>query len=231
MRRLIPMLIASLTGLVMIAAFFVPAMQGWSRSVESWFTILAAMALLLGAANLFLHHLRKIYRQEAGWGFSALTLSTLVVTIVLGLLKVGVTPSESFPDYSWSGSYQEEGSATWWIYIYVIQPITATMFALLAFYVASAAYRAFRAKTFEAGLLLGTAIIVLLGRSYAGTILTSWLPPSLENLTFSSLTVGIMAVFNTAGQRAIMIGIALGVAATSLRILLGIDRSYLGGED
>ena len=40
-----------------------------------------------------------------------------------------------------------------------------------------------------------------------------------------------MQVFNTAGNRAIIIGIALGIASTSLKILLGIDRSYLGSGD
>jgi hypothetical protein len=42
--------------------------------------------------------------------------------------------------------------------------------------------------------------------------------------------VFVMSVFNTAGNRAIMIGIALGIVATSLRVLLGIDRSYLGKD-
>ena len=86
------------------------------------------------------------------------------------------------------------------------------MFAMLAFYVASAAFRAFRAKNVEAILLLGTAFIILLGRTFAGVLLTSWMPESIAGLRIENLTVYIMSVFNTAGNRAIMIGIALGIA-------------------
>ena len=35
-----------------------------------------------------------------------------------------------------------------------------------------------------------------------------------------------MAVFNTAGNRAIMIGIALGIVATSLKILIGVAFAF-----
>ena len=62
--------------------------------------------------------------------------------------------------------------------------------------------------------------------------LTSWLPASLSGLRIESLCVEIMRVFATAGNRAIMIGVALGTAAVSLKILLGVDRSHLGsGEE
>ena len=105
------------------------------------------------------------------------------------------------------------------------------MFAMLAFYVASAAFRAFRAKNIEAILLLGTAFIILLGRTFAGVLLTSGLPDWLSGLRMEELSVTIMTVFNTAGNRAIMIGIALGIASTSLKVLLGVDRSYLGSSD
>ncbi|MFQ5733138.1 MAG: hypothetical protein ACE5KM_14445, partial [Planctomycetaceae bacterium] len=101
----------------------------------------------------------------------------------------------------------------------------------LAFYVASAAFRAFRAKNVEAALLLGTAFIILLGRTAAGVTLTSWMPPVVSGLRIENLTVYIMSVFNTAGTRAVMIGIALGIVSTSLKVLLGVDRSYLGSAE
>ena len=70
--------------------------------------------------------------------------------------------------------------------------------------------------------------------------LTDWLPDApadptvfqqfLHGLRLDRLTEIIMNVFNTLGNRAIMIGIALGVVSTSLKVLLGVDRSYLGSD-
>jgi hypothetical protein len=135
--------------------------------------------------------------------------------------------------YRWSGDFNQPGSAFWWAYKYIFSPITAMMFGLLAFYVASAAFRAFRAKNVEATLLLGTAFIILLGRTYAGVLITGWIPPDspFAWLRLENLAVYFMKLFNAAGNRAIMIGIALGIASTSLKILLGIDRSHIGGRD
>jgi hypothetical protein len=73
--------------------------------------------------------------------------------------------------------------------------------------------------------------IILLGRTFVGHYVTGWLPDSLSFLHVPNLANWIMAWPNTAGQRAIVIGIALGVIATSLRIIIGIERSYLGSEE
>ena len=62
-------------------------------------------------------------------------------------------------------------------------------------------------------------------------MLTSWMPEWASGLRIENLTTYLMKVFNTAGNRAIMIGIALGTASVSLKILLGVDRSYLGSGD
>jgi hypothetical protein len=232
MKRTIPLLITAAGGFVLIIAYFIPATQGWGEVAAIWFDILAAIAFVLGGGNLLKIHLQKISDRAPGWGYSAITIAAFLVTLTVGLGKVGVHPNPEYPGFSLSGDYRELGSPFWWLYEYAFKPLTATMFAMLAFYIASAAFRAFRAKNIEAILLLGTAFIILLGRTFAGVYLTRWLPDSLSGLRIENLTITIMGVFNTAGNRAIMIGIALGIASTSLKVLLGVDRSYLGtGEE
>jgi len=231
MKRNIPLLIAMVSGFVMIVAYFIPAMQSWGDDVTDYFNILAAVAFVLGGGSLLKIHLRKVSDRVAGWGYSVVTILAFAITLGVGLLKIGVNPAENTPSHAWSGSYSELGSPFWWIYEYAFKPITATMFAMLAFYVASAAFRAFRAKNMEASLLLGTAFIILLGQTFAGVFLTGWMPDALSGLRIENMTVTIMQVFNMAGSRAIMIGIALGTASVALKILLGVDRSYLGSGE
>ena len=242
MKRTVPLCIAALVGFVLILSEFIPIAQSWGRTAMIWFAILAAFAFVLGGANLLKIHLLKISSQRAGWGYSVITVAAFTITMVIGLGKFGVDPSEAFPESAWSGDYLQDGSGFWWMYQYVYLPLASTMFALLAFYIASAAFRAFRAKNTEAIILLVTAFIVLLGRTYAGIWLTAdplaWLgqtlfdnPQALAMFRLDALVEMIMSVFNMAGNRAIMIGIALGIVALSLKVLLGVDRSYLGSEE
>lgn len=230
MKRTIPLIITALGGFILIIAYFIPAIQGWGEIAAIWFDILAAIAFILGGGNLLKIHLKKVSDRISGWGYSVIVIVAFLVTLTMGLGKIGVNPNPMYPTFAHSGEYREIGSPFWWLYEYAFKPLTATMFAMLAFYIASAAFRAFRAKNVEAILLLGTAFIILLGRTFAGVYLTAWLPESLSGLKVENLTITIMSVFNTAGNRAIMIGIALGIASTSLKVLLGIDRSYLGSS-
>ncbi len=234
MKRNIPLLLAMSAGFVMIVAYFIPPTQTWAEDVSIWFDVLAAIAFVLGGGNLLKIHLKKVSDKGKGWAYSVITLVSFLVMLWLGMFKVGVHPNQNFPDYAWSGQYNASGSPFLWLYEYAFKPLQATIFAMLAFYVASAAFRAFRAKNFEAILLLSTAFIILLGRTAAGVFLTDFIPEdgSFGGLRMEHVTRFLMDVFNTAGNRAIMIGIALGTASVSLKILLGVDRSYLGsGED
>ena len=232
MKRLIPLWICGSAGILLIITHFIPFTKDWGKHVEIWFEILAGFAFILGGANILKVHLKKVSDKVPGWGYSIILLACFIATLTVGLGKIGVNPSPNYPHMGWSGTFNESGSPFWFAYEYFFKPLTASMFAMLAFYIASAAFRAFRAKNAEAILLLGTAFIILLGRTFAGVWLTSWMPDSLSGLKIENLSVYIMQVFNTAGSRAIMIGIALGIASTSLKVILGIDRSYLGsGEE
>jgi hypothetical protein len=107
-----------------------------------------------------------------------------------------------------------------WIYNFMMVPLQGTMFAILAFFIASAAYRSFRARSPEAAVLLIAAIIVMMGRVPLGEHL---IPLS------GDLTQWILNVLNASVRRAILIGVSLGAIALSLKIIFGVERAYLGG--
>jgi hypothetical protein len=234
MKRTVPLFITTIAGIIMILSYFIPPAQEWGEDVAVWFDILAAIAFILGGGNLLKINLKKVSDRVPGWGYAAVVVVSFLVTLIAGLGKIDVPPMTQFPTYSWSGEFNSEGSVFWYTYEFAMKPLQATMFAMLAFYVASAAFRAFRAKNLEATLLLGTAFIILLGRTYAGVWLTQWIPDDgswWSNLRLENLADNIRDLFTTTGTRAIMIGVALGIASTSLKIILGIDRSYLGSKD
>jgi hypothetical protein len=111
----------------------------------------------------------------------------------------------------------------------IFQPLQGTMFAMLAFFMASAAYRAFRIRSFQATLLLIAAVIVMLGRVPFGETVFAWLPSEWGSQRWlPSVTDWIMDKPNSAAQSGILIGAALGAAAMSLRVILGLETSYLG---
>lgn len=226
MRREIPLFITFIIGISLIVALFIPRdpFRRLDSEFSVWFDLIAVFAFILGGGNLMKVHVDKITRNHKDKFYSIVTIIAFIFTLVIGTLKVG-SPAGLF-----KGNYIAEG--TWFKLIFdaIFTPLSATMFSLLAFFVASASYRAFRAKTKEATILLIAAFIILLGRTPLGFYMTYWLPEPLQFLHIPNLSAWIMSGPNLAGQRAIMIGIALGIIATSLKLILGIERGYLGQE-
>jgi hypothetical protein len=223
-RVTLPVLITSVVGFLLVAAFFFRGLDRVNSDLSEYFNIIAAVAFILGGGNLMRMHLDKVQRRRKGWPYSIVTMVAFLFTLLAGLFKIGNSQG-------WTGPVELQGSWFNFAYDAMFSPLQSTMFSLLAFFVASASYRAFRARNVEATLLLGAALIILLGRTFVGGVLTGWLPPSLQFLGIPSLSNWIMSTVNLAGYRAIIIGIGLGVISTSLKILLGIERSYLGGRD
>ncbi|NIN63706.1 MAG: hypothetical protein GTO63_03125, partial [Anaerolineae bacterium] len=140
--------ITLVVGFLMIVNYYfggaLPAAQTASTIVQKWTVIVAAFALIVGLVNITRIHFNHLLRRSKGqWMFSLWCLILMYVMIVLGL--VGTTRN---PGYQW-------------LYKYIFLPIDATMYSSLAFFISSAAYRAFRARNVEAFLLLASGIIVL----------------------------------------------------------------------
>ncbi len=216
MKRLIPLVLCFIFGIVMIATQFSP--HPFSKrvfeEVVNGALIISPFALVLATVTLIQTHATRIRRRSDHWPYSFLVFAGLL-TMVL----IGVPLGPNHPVFVW-------------IYDNVQVPMDATMFSLLAFFIASAAYRAFRARTTEATLLLVTALIVMLGNVPVGNLvwnkLMSWTPWVDQA---SAAREWILDNPNLSARRGIILGVSLGVISQSVRIILGIERSYLGGGD
>jgi hypothetical protein len=197
-------------GFVVLAGFFSNENLNWP--------LYASIALLVLGALAGLAFLAK--RQRAS-GIAALLLlalglaGTLLIVPLQARLFVGLTI--------------KEGSLFDWIFQNMFVPLDATMFSLLAFYIASAAFRAFRARSFEATALLISGCIVMIGRVPLGEQLSVAIGGF--TLSFSSVASWILNNPNAAAQRGILLGVLLSMVAISLRIIFGIERTYMGGGD
>lgn len=215
----------------MLAQYFVPGLEPLYKHALIWGRVIGAFTLILGMLSLWRVHHSKIKRKAENWQYSVITLSALVFMITAGILTKGgyLTYEEGSTGLKYVLSKIFDFNA---VFMNIQIPIQATMFSLLAFYIASAAFRAFKARTFEATLLLVAAGIVMLGRVPIGSLIPN-IPLEFLHLDISvqTLTAWILNVPNTAAKRGIMIGVGLGMASTSLKIILGIERTYLGGKD
>ena len=132
-------------------------------------------------------HAAKIRRKEAGWAYSLVLYVGMLGTIIVGLWNNGKGK------YRWRVDLVRLG-----LLLYA-RAAAGTMFAILAFFIASAAYRSFRTSR-EAAVLLVAAVIVMMGRVPLGEYI---LPLS------GDLSSWILNVLNASVRRAILIGVSL----------------------
>lgn len=214
LRRTLPLILAFVLGVLGILVFYVPhsVAQTIEQDLAKWFMIIAAFAYFLGLYSLANLHWSRIRARQAGWGYSLVAYLSFALMIAFVIYNDGNGPLHA---QAKTGGYQ-------WLFLNVYVPCTSTMFSILAFFIASAAYRTFRARSPEAALLLLAGIVVMLGRVPIGAYISDLIPMTSQWL---------MAVPNMAAKRGILLGVSLGAIATSLRIIFGIERSYLGGGE
>lgn len=212
MKRQFPLILVFVLGVAIALIEFIPL--DWAKDFKEfaldWTIIIGVFAMGLGIWSLVRVSADKIARRQENWGYSVVTLA-------------GLAAMMSFSIYSWITAGLENALSGYMFvhfFEHVMVPIQATMFSLLAFFIASAAYRAFRARSLLASLLLLSAVVVMLRVVYLGPLS----PP------VNVAADWIINVPNLAAKRAILIGVGLGIVATALKVILGIERAYLGRD-
>ena len=205
MKREIPRLISMAAGIFVLIGFFVPhpAIRTTYDDIQQWVIIVVAFTYVLGMANVMRINLKQIGTRSKDWPYKVALVAGVVITMAVG--------------FSEGTKYLNDGTKFSWIYNTFYSAMSATMFSLLAFFIASAAFRAFRVRTLEALLLAVAAFILMLGRVPIGNAIHPVLPQAAEWL---------MNIPQNAAKRGILMGAALGVMATGFRIILGIERTY-----
>jgi len=201
--RTVAVVLAVLTGLIVLVGYFVPALAGIQTILLSWTIILAGTATVVGVFNLISVHGNKITHREKGSVYSTLLLFSLIATFIFG---IGLGPDNP--------NMQMLVSA-------IIVPVESTLMALLAVTLLYAGIRLLRRRTDLMSIIfLLTAALMLFASATLpfGEIspLNNWIRPWVQQV----LALG--------GTRGILIGVALGTLTTGLRVLFGADRPYGG---
>ncbi len=200
-RQLIPVGLAIAVGLIVLLGEFITndVFASLTTILIAWGAIVFAFAILLGLVNVLMFHVRRIIGRDAQVPYSILILATALVVFFIVLPSGGT------------------GAAAQWVLRYVYQPLEATFLALLVFFIGTAVYRALRVRTWEMALFAVSAVVVLIGSAPFMQVVSPLFPAAKE------WVVNVPAL---AGVRGILLGAALGVIATGLRLLTGIDRPY-----
>jgi hypothetical protein len=206
LKRELPIGIAGLMAVIMLVEYFfkMPWLQNFAKDLRDWSTIVSAFALAFAAVNLTLLHTRNIAIKRSGWQYSIVMIACMFSFVVFGVFFGRTSAGFKF---LWDAG---------------LVPLGSAFYAMLVFQIATASYRSFRARNVDAALLLIAGVLVMLGKAPVGAAMWGGFVP---------ITDWIMNVPNLAANRGIMIGAALGTVATGLRIMLGLDRAYLGRSD
>ena len=233
LKRYIPIGIVGFFGSLTLFGWFID-----NESIEAfvnddatqWYDIIASFAIFLGALNLLKLQFLKVVKRQSGWQYSVVAIASFFFAFTIGFFMKGAFfvgeevyftqgaaeqailasgSTETVKAVEWGAHISTEGGLFKWMFDNIFTPLSATMFALLAFYVASASYRAFRARNFEATLLLLAGIIIMLGRVPVGSLITPWMVMYLlvfvgtifmanyfkdRKIIFGSFVIGLLGV-------------------------------------
>lgn len=209
----IPIALTIIATLLQVIPYYfdIAPVKSAADQVQTIVLIIVAMATFVGVISILQVHGKKIQRQSEGWYYSAIVVLGTVIMALTGLplQEYGLGTNNTIFNY---------------IFTNAMTPLGGTMYSIIAFFITSAAFRAFRAKNIESSIVLVAGTIMVMGNA---PLFTNAVP------ALADISLWIREVPNMATMRSVTIGAALGAIALAVRTLMGIERGYLrgGGEE
>ena len=202
--------VAVSVGLITLLGYFVnvPVLLALRLQFVAWASILAAVAVVVGALNLLGVHLKKISEQSGGWPYSIFLILSLLGVIVASaaapFLGLGHGPTNTLNALAFK---------------YIVSAVGTAISGLLVFFLVFAGYRLLRRRPSVTSItFIVVALISIVGMAPQ--------LPEIPDVGLRALWIWIAQVPAVAGARGVLLGVALGIIATGLRVLLAVDRPY-----
>jgi hypothetical protein len=174
--------------------------------MQTWAVIIAGFSLGIGIVNISRIHVKHLQRKTEGqWIYSIVFFAFFIIQGATG-----------FADFQ-----NLENPIYMWIYNNVFNPLARAMYAILGFFIITASYRAMKIRNLDAALLLIASVIVMLKNAPIGAVIWP---------RFPGLGTWILDVPSTAVNRGVLIGVGLGAIIYGIRVILGYERTWLGGQ-
>jgi len=181
----------------------VPELSNLIKVLGNWAVICSAIALSMGFLNLLIIHTRSVQRRGKNYEYSLLTIIIMVLSFGLG----------AYGGVDWSPFR--------WIFDNLYTPTGQAFFNISFFYTCAAAYIALRIRSIESMLLFLSTILGIAGRTQV--LRAYW-------GGFQTISDWILATPSGGAYTGMYISVALGAVLVALRVMAGIERTYLGVE-
>lgn len=209
----IPIALTIIATLLQVIPYYfdIAPVKAAADQMQTIVLLIVAYATFVGVISIVQVHGKRIQRRSEGWPFSIVVVLLAATMVLTGLPfpEVGLGVNNTVFQYLFTNA---------------MTPLGGTMYSIIAFFITSAAFRAFRAKNLESSIVL-----------IAGSLMVMSNAPIFVNAfpIFADIGLWIRNVPNMATMRAVMIGAALGAISLAIRTLMGIERGYLrgGGEE
>lgn len=202
MKTKAPLWLGSCVAVVVAFEYFIKGatLRQLSSFLQNSTIVMSACAMALGAVGMIQRNVRMVSRRSSGWVYSMVVLLSMCVFPIIRAVSGTRSPAFLF------------------VYNNYFAPVGATLFAFLIFYTGTAVYRTFNVRNAKAFVLLASGVLLMLGRMPLGDAIWEGFP-----------VIGnwIMQVPNSAANRGIIISSGIGVVASGVRYVLGLERTRL----